>query len=152
MVDSRAMRKLLIATMALLMLTACQGAGADETAAVQKVVTDYHAAVKSGDATAAMKDFADDAMMLEAGVVETRQQYQDSHLPADIDFEKTVNNTVKTLKLTLEGNTAWVASSMDLKGTFQERDVDVEALELMVLSKQSNAWKIRSIAWNSRRR
>lgn len=43
-----------------------------ESAAVSAVVDGFHAAIRTGDAAGAMKLIADDAVMLEAGGIETR--------------------------------------------------------------------------------
>ena len=66
---------------------AAQPAG-DDSAAVSAVVSAFHAGLRSGDAAAVMQLIADDALLLEAGGVETRAEYGKNHLPADIEFEK----------------------------------------------------------------
>jgi hypothetical protein len=50
-----------------------------------------HDGIRKGDATAVAQVIADDALMLEAGGLETRAEYVNNHLPADIEFEKTVS-------------------------------------------------------------
>jgi ketosteroid isomerase-like protein len=54
------------------------------------------------------------------------------------------------LQVSIGGNTAWVASTGRLQGTFQARAVDVATAELMVLSRTASGWEIRAIHWSSR--
>jgi hypothetical protein len=58
---------------------AAQSANAD-TAAVTAVVAGLHAGLRTGDAAAVARLLAADAVMLEAGSVETRAQYLEKHL------------------------------------------------------------------------
>ena len=125
---------------------------AQETAAVTAVVNAFHSAVKTGAAPAAAQLLAADAHFMESGGIETRAEYVANHLPEDIKFEKAVTSAWKSYKLTVEGNTAWATSTEDITGTFEDRPVNLAVVELMVLSKQNGTWKIRSIAWSSKRR
>ena len=127
-------------------------AGRAADAAINGTVAAYHAALKAGDAAAAMKLIADDAIFLESGAIETREQYEKNHLPEDIRFEKTVNSSWRTYRSTRNGDTAWVISTGELVGTFDEKPVNLVVVELTVLTRQSGQWKIRSVEWSSRRR
>ena len=42
-----------------------------------------------------------------------------NHLPADIDFERQVTGKRGPVKVTFDGNTAWVIALTDYDGTFQ---------------------------------
>jgi ketosteroid isomerase-like protein len=59
-------------------------------AEVASVLETFYGAIKRGDAKAAMSVIAPDALFVESGKLETRNQYEMNHLPADIDFEKQV--------------------------------------------------------------
>lgn len=67
---------------------AAQSAG--DSAAALAVVDGFHAAVAGGNPAAALQLLAEDAILLEAGGVETRAEYAKNHLPADMEFEKGV--------------------------------------------------------------
>jgi len=123
-----------------------------DSAIVSAVVDGFHAAIRMGDAAAAMKLVADDAVMLEAGGIETRAEYAMNHLPEDIKFEKVVASAYKSYRVTVLGNVAWAISTSDMKGTFEEKPVNSAGAELMVLSRGSDGWRIRAIHWSSRRR
>ena len=121
-----------------------------ETAAVTAVVQSFHGALRSGDTTLASRLIADDALMLEAGGVETRSEYLANHLPLDIEFEKTATTVRSPLRVVVAGATAWATSTSEMTGTFQNRPVNSIGAELMVLSRNSAGWQIRAIHWSGR--
>ena len=57
---------------------------------VAATVDRFHAALSAGDSTGALALLADDAVILESGGVETRDEYRSHHLPADIAFAQAV--------------------------------------------------------------
>jgi ketosteroid isomerase-like protein len=132
------------------LLSAQTKAGAE--ADVQKVVDAFHAGIKSGDSAAVMRLLAPDVLLLEAGGIETRAQYEKDHLPADIEFEKSVTTAFQPNRVTVLGDTAWAVSTSEYKGTFRERPVDSVGVELMILSRDASGWRIRAIHWSSRTR
>jgi ketosteroid isomerase-like protein len=56
------------------------------------------------------------------------------------------------LRVTFEGNTAWVIATTEYNGEFQGGPVDFVSAQLMVLTRDAGSWRIRSIHWSSRRR
>jgi len=130
---------------------AAQPAGSDASA-VSAVVSAFHAGLRAGDAAAVMQLIADDALILEAGGVETRAEYGKNHLPADIEFEKVVTSTRGPVRLVVNGSSAWATTSSEYRGTFQGRAIDSLGIELMVLSRDASGWRIRAIHWSSRAR
>jgi len=121
-----------------------------ETAAVTAVVQSFHGALRSGDSALASRLIADDALMLEAGGVETRSEYLANHLPLDIQFEKTATTVRSPIRVVVAGDTAWATSTSEMTGTFQNRPVNSIGAELMVLSRSSAGWQIRAIHWSGR--
>ena len=121
-----------------------------ETAAVTAVVQSFHGALRTGDTALASRLIADDALMLEAGGVETRSEYLANHLPIDIQFEKTVTTTRSPIRVVVAGDAAWASSTSEMAGTFQNRAVNSIGAELMVLSRNSGGWLIRAIHWSGR--
>jgi ketosteroid isomerase-like protein len=130
---------------------AAQSTGKD-SAAVLAVVDAFHAAMTAGNAAGLMQLVAADAVFLEAGGVETRAQYESSHLPADIEFEKSVSSKRSPARVVVVGDAAWATSTSETVGTFQGRAVDSIGTELMVLSREPGGWRIRAIHWSSRAR
>ena len=129
---------------------AAQTSAPDE-AAVTAVVDAFHAALKSGNSAAAMRLLAPDVLLIEVGAIETRTEYEKNHLPADIEFEKTVSNVHKPYRVTVAGTTAWAVTTSDTKGVFQNRAIDAVGVELMVLSHEPAGWQIRAVHWSARR-
>jgi ketosteroid isomerase-like protein len=121
-------------------------------AEIQKVVDAFHAGLKKGDTGAVMQLFAPDVLLLEAGGIETRAQYEKDHLPADIEFEKVVSTVFKPYRVVVVGDAAWAINNSEYKGTFRDRAVDSVGVELMVLSKDTSGWRIRAIHWSARAR
>ena len=127
-----------------------QGNAAD-AASVAAVVDAFHAALKTGDAAAALRLIADDAVFLEGGRIETRAEYAANHLPEDIKFEKAIASTQHKYRVVILGNAAWAISTSDMTGTFENQPVNLVGAELMVLSREAGGWRIRTIHWSSRR-
>ena len=78
---------------------------------IKAVVDAFYGAITAGDAAAAMRLIAPDAVFVESGKIETRAEYEANHLPADIDFERQVKAQRGPLRVTFDGrDTAWVIS------------------------------------------
>lgn len=127
-------------------------AQAEDRAGVTATFNAFYGAMKAGDVAAAMKTIAPDAVFLEGGRLETRAEYESSHLPADIEFERAVTGKRGPLTITFNGNTAWVIATTEYEGTFENAPVNFVSAQLMVLTKGDGPWQIRSVHWSSRRR
>lgn len=108
----------------------------------------FHQALQRGDHDAAMDLLAPDAEILEMGVREARAEYERQHLPADIEFARTVPTKRGATIVRQEGEVAWVSNVSVSEGTFRGRTIDSENAELMVLAKKDGRWKIRAIHWS----
>jgi ketosteroid isomerase-like protein len=135
------------------MIHACASAPPPPNEAdIQAVVEGFYGAMRKGDTAAAMSLIAPDAVFVESGRLETRAEYESNHLPLDIEFESKVAGKRAPLRVTFEGNTAWVIATTEYQGEFQGGPVDFVSAQLMVLTRDSGNWRIRSIHWSSRRR
>ena len=123
-----------------------------DSAAVAAVVAQYHAALVSGDSAQALSLLAPDAVILESGGVETRDEYRSHHLPGDIGFARAVPSQRGTVQVAVRGDVAWASSTSTTTGEYRGRQINSRGAELMVLSRESNGWKIRAIHWSSRSR
>lgn len=122
---------------------------APDREAIAATVEAFHAALRRGDRAGALDLLAPDAQILESGHRQTRAEYENEHLAADIDFAKAVTSPRAALIVRQEGNVAWTSVTDRSKGEFQGRPVDSEGAELMVLSKTAERWQIRAIHWSS---
>lgn len=116
------------------------------------VVSEFHAALATGDSATALRLLDQDAIVLESGDVETRDEYRANHLPADIEFAKSVPSKRTVLSVTVVGDAAWIASKSDNVGRMGTRSINSVGAELMVLRKRDSGWKIAAIHWSSRAR
>jgi ketosteroid isomerase-like protein len=117
-------------------------------AAVQR----FHEALERGDSLAALDLLTQDAVVLESGGRETKAEYRHHHLPGDIAFARAVPSRSGPLRVTVQGDVAWVASAGTTTGDYRGRTIDVATAELMVLSRAPAGWRIRAIHWSSRPR
>jgi ketosteroid isomerase-like protein len=148
----------IIAAFALLPLTltaglaSAQGAGGADSIAVATVVERYHRALESADSVGALALLTSDAVILESGGIETREEYRSHHLPADIAFARAVKSVRTPLRIVVRGDVAWATSTSTTQGEFRGRPVNSAGAELMVLTRTTDGWKINAIHWSSRSR
>lgn len=123
-----------------------------DSAAVAAVVGAYHGALRAGDSSAALALLEPDAVVLEAGDIETVAEYRAGHLPGDIAFAAATTTERGPVAVRVRGDVAWASSVSRVRGEFRGRAVDADAAELMVLVRQDGRWRIAAIHWSSRRR
>ncbi|MEO7965863.1 MAG: DUF4440 domain-containing protein, partial [Gemmatimonadaceae bacterium] len=86
------------------------------------------------------------------GHVETREEYRSGHLRSNIESAKAVPTIRSALAVTTRGDVAWARSSSETKGEFRGRAIDSLGTELIVLTRDGNAWRISAIHWSSHNR
>ncbi len=123
-----------------------------DSAAVVAVAAAFHAKLAAGDSIGVMALLAPDAMILEAGGIETRHEYQDHHLPGDIAYAAAVPSVRTVRHVNVRGDMAWIASTSVTTGTFKERAINSSGAELMVLMRQGKDWLVSGVHWSSRAR
>jgi len=123
-----------------------------DSAAVVGTVARFHAALAAGDSLAALAYLEDDAVVLESGGMETREEYRSHHLPADIAFARAVPSDRAPMRVRVEGDAAWVWSTSVAQGQYNGRPVNSAGAELIVLRRTDAGWKISAIHWSSRAR
>lgn len=122
-----------------------------EAAAVASVVHEFHAALVAADVQAVSRLLAPDAVILEGGDRENRSEYLQHHLQADIQFAQAVPTRHSKIDVTIVGDVAWAISTGVTQGMYQSKPLNLVGAELMVLTKTSAAWVIRTIHWSSRK-
>jgi len=142
-----------IAVLFALLVVRPAGAGSvpSDAAAITAAVNGFHDALRRGDSKAALNLLAPDAVILESGSAQTREEYAREHLAEDIAFVKAVPGTRSMLSIKQEGNVAWTTATTQSAGTFNGREVNSAGVELMVLTKTKAGWLIRAIHWSSHR-
>lgn len=128
------------------------GRGPADSAAVAGTVERFHAAVAAGDSVGALALLAPDAVVLESGGVETRDEFRAHHLAADIEFARAVKSERSPMRVVVRGDAAWAWSMSTTSGEFRGRPVNSAGAELVVLARSGQEWKITAIHWSSRSR
>lgn len=121
-----------------------------DSADVAAVVESYHRALTVGDSGAALSVLAEDAVIVESGGIESRQEYRSHHLPADIAFVRAVKGTRSPVRVNVRGDVAWATATSTTRGRYRGKAVNSTGAELMVLTRAGNGWKIHAIHWSSR--
>lgn len=127
-----------------------QEAGATDSARVVAAIEEFHARLAQGDSAGVLAMIAPDAVVLESGAIETRDEYHHHHLGQDIEFARAVPSTRRVKQVTVKGDVAWVASTSETKGTFNARAIDSTGAELVILTRHGDRWMISGIHWSSR--
>jgi len=125
------------------------GSPSPDADAITAAANGFHDALHRGDANAAMTLLAPDAVILESGVAQTREEYASEHLAEDIAFVKAVPGTRSGLSIKQEGDIAWTTATTRLIGAFNGHKVNSVGVELMVLTQTEVGWRIRAIHWSS---
>ena len=123
-----------------------------DSAEIVRTVQRFHDVVAAGDSLSALALLSDDAVILESGGVETKAEFRQHHLPADIAFAQSTKVERRVHSLARRGDVAWVVSSSTATGTFRGRTINSAGAELMVLVRRPEAWRISAIHWSSRAR
>ena len=114
--------------------------------------TRFYDLLRRGDSAAAARLLSPDAVVLESGDLETRAEYLAHHIGADIAFARAVPSKRTIRQVVRQGNVIWLAATSRSTGTFENRAIDSNGAELMVLSKTDSGWRIRAIHWSSNKR
>ena len=123
-----------------------------DSSAVAEVAERFHKALAAADSSAALALLAPDALILESGGVESRDEYRAGHLRGDIAFSQAVPSVRTVVRVVVSGNAAWVTSTSVTQGTYRDRPVNSAGAELMVLRRDGGTWRIAAIHWSSRMR
>ena len=129
---------------------ASQSLQSDVADTATDVVNAFHAALKRGDATAALNLMAEDVVIFESGGVErNRAEYATHHLKSDAAFSAATTRTPVSQTIASYGNLSSVMSVEFVKGTFRDRPINSRSVETMVLRKTEGRWRIIHIHWSS---
>ncbi len=136
----------------LLLTSRGYGQQATEKEAVVNSLEAFHQAIVDNNTERARSLLADSAKILESGVIESRDEYLADHFHMDGKFLSAMNRKVKTRNVTIQGEIAWVSTNSRTRGTYKGRDLNLNSLELAVLTKVDDEWEISSLHWSSSKR
>lgn len=123
-----------------------------DSAEVAAMVERFHAALTAGDSTTVADLLAAEAVILESGGVETREQYLGGHLRGDIAFAQAVPRRPGPVQVRVAGDVAWATSTSVAQGDYRGREINSVSAELMVLVRDGGRWRIAAVHWSSRAR
>jgi ketosteroid isomerase-like protein len=117
-----------------------------------EAVSEYHAAVASGDTAKALTLLSPAVQIFEGGHVErSRDEYAGHHLPADVVFAKAAKRTVVKSSERIAGDMAIVMQETDTQGTYKGAAVHLIGTETAVLEKKGDTWIVTHFHWSSRK-
>lgn len=141
-----------ILTVGIAILVMAGLASAAETSsgeAASKVVAQFHAALKAGNADGASALLAATALVYESGYAETRDDYVSHHLAADIAFAKDTQRIVKNTRQQCDESVCVIMQSTETTGTFKGKSARGVGQETMVMRREGDTWKIQHVHWSS---
>ncbi len=123
----------------------------DEGPAPVTVVDAFHAALKSGDPSSALKLLSVSASIYEQGFVDqTRSDYAGAHIAADATFASATEMQILERRIIWLGdNAACVISRTRTQGNFQGHPINLVGTETMVLQRSGSSWAIEHIHWSA---
>lgn len=127
----------------------CAQVGAPASAEISATVERFHRALADGERAAALKLLTPDAIILEGGEAQSRTEYEREHLDEDIAFARTAKTERSQPQIQQQDHAAWVTTKSKTTGTFKGHKVDSIGIELVVLTKGKDGWRIRAVHWSS---
>ena len=116
---------------------------------VIKTLDTFHQAIVDNDSQAAKNLLSESVRILEGGNIETKDEYLSHHFHSDGKFLSSMKREVESRSVKIERNTAWVSAQTHTWGTYSDRKLDLNSLELAVLNKEDGNWKIAALHWSS---
>lgn len=120
-----------------------------DAAAISAAVDAFHHALATGDGKDVMSLLSPEALVVEAGMVQTRSKYESEHLADDIAFAREVTGKQTSRNVQQNGDVAWVTTTFRVTGTFHAKAIDNIAAETAVLTRTAGGWRIRNLHWSS---
>lgn len=128
------------------------GQDSAEEKKVVKALDAFHQAIIDNDSQAARSLLSESVRILESGNIETKKEYLAHHFHSDGKFLSAMSREVESQTVTVDGNSAWVSTQTHTWGTYSDRKLDLNSLELAVLQKVEGNWKIAALHWSSANR
>lgn len=118
--------------------------------AARRAVADFHQALAAGDSARMLELLHPEAIIYEAGHVETVEEYRAGHLTADIRFAATTERELIREHAEVLDGVALYLSESRVRGAVGGREIDSRGAETMVLTRERDRWRIRHIHWSNR--
>lgn len=115
------------------------------------VLDSFHHALEEGRGKQALQYLAEDAIILEGGHAETREEYASGHLASDMAFLAAIDSTrlSREVRKSASGNQMTVVTRNRLRGSFRDKELDSVSSETALLEQREGAWKIVHLHWSN---
>jgi ketosteroid isomerase-like protein len=142
-------KRTLLTLIALTLLTALFTVPAAADTPEERVAA-YHQALLDGDIEAAKGMLGKELVLYEDGVPEkSLKHYTKGHLKSDIAFSENAKRKLESQSSWIEGDTATVSSTYDLKTKYKGRRYHIKAAETMTLKLIDGQWVIVHVHWSN---
>ena len=129
--------------------SASTGHGHAKPTSAEAVLDAFHHALEEGNGEAALRWLADDAVILEGGVAQSKAEYADHHLGSDMAFLAAMQSEQLSRESRRADGVVTVITRTQLKGVFKEREIDIVSSETAVLKQVDGDWKIQHLHWSN---
>ena len=144
-------KRTLLTLIALTLLTVLLAVPAVADTPEERVAA-YHQALLDGDIEAAKGMLGKELVLYEDGVPEkSLKHYTEGHLKSDIAFSENAKRKLESQSSWIEGDTATVSSTYDLKTKYKGKRYHLKAAETMTLKQIDGQWIIVHIHWSNHR-
>lgn len=114
-----------------------------------EVLDAFHHALEEDKGEAALSFLADNALILEGGHAQSREEYAASHLASDIKFLDAMQAEQLSRNVINGESQVTVITQTHLKGSYQGKDIDIISSETAVLERRDGKWRIIHLHWSS---
>lgn len=107
-------------------------------------------ALETGDVDTLRSVLAPDVLIFESGGMESSlAEYEGHHMTSDIDFMKAMHREVISQQTIDSGDSATVVTRSRVHGVYEDKEIDLNSTETLVMRKLNGQWKVVHIHWSS---
>lgn len=143
------MKKLTLTLVLITIATTLMAQSTTDETDIVRTLQDFQSAIIENDSEKAAQFLLNEVQILESGNIETKEEYLSHHFHSDGRFLSAMDREIISQKVNTDGETAWVTTKSHLHGTYNERELSLNSLELAVLTKTGGNWKISALHWSS---
>jgi ketosteroid isomerase-like protein len=144
------MKKRTLLTLIAVTLLTVVVAGTAAAGSPEDMVAAYHKAIQTGDIEAAKGMLAEDLLLFEDGIAETSlKHYAKGHMKSDVAFAAQMKRKLENQASWIDGDTATVSSTYDVKTKYKRRRYHIKAAETMTLKQINGQWIIVHVHWSN---